>query len=536
MKGLNLRKLWSVMLLASMTLGAISCGESESVEALPDMKVIQCSAGDREELVFTAHNNWRLSSDAVWCKFLTSGGKLQDISGREGTHKITLVISNEQIKDYVTTAKISIIMGGKKAVIATIERAPDSYYFKIYDVAENDTKGVVQISYSGYTRMYIEANFDFAAVEYPDWVEVLGGSITGSAGEYVEALVRIVPNGDRERYPITKEHGHVMVFSDAEKHEDRTFVCPIIYNGMANDEIAIYGPTAEEFGWEVTPDGKSFSQVAADDTVVTFKNELVYNIVAHKDQYHMVYVENIIDRGIPSFVVSLEEDKNRWMHFNRESMALTIDATERVRYGYVLAVPQGPYSINASNFKNGEVLFETDNSSGIELPVLSNDYLKCVVLSFTQRGTVEVDPDTEMDIYHSLTAYDIPAMRYTDSEVMAQYGVEKAYIAPFVNSISDKKPYIVINPRIEGWSSDQIQDSTGDTIEFGMVGADVWYKGAKLSIDKGEYYIGENVDELLSLHLYGPENGFDIDGENIYVVFKLGDQPKKLLVVTPPTK
>jgi hypothetical protein len=86
----------------------------------------------------------------------------------------------------------------------------------------------------------------------------------------------------------------------------------------------------------------------------------------------------------------------------------------------------------------------------------------------------------------------------------------------------------VINPRIEGW----------DTLNHdkGNVGVEVWYKGRLLKMSDNEYYIGENVDELLSLQLYGPKEGFQIGGENIYVVFKVDNEAKKLLVVTPPTK
>ena len=51
-----------------------------------------------------------------------------------------------------------------------------------------------------------------------------------------------------------------------------------------------------------------------------------------------------------------------------------------------------------------------------------------------------------------------------------------------------------------------------------------------------EFYIGENVDELLSLQLNGPKAGFEIGGENIYITFKVNGEAKKLLVVTPPTE
>ena len=524
----SLGKLLSIVLMAAVALCAVSCGEKEEATPhLPDMKTIKCSAGDRPEFVFTAQNNWRLSSDAVWCKFQTSGGNLQDISGRAGTHKILLTISNEQIKDRVTYANITIIMGSKRAVIATIERAPDHYYLKVYDVTETPTTdNEIKISYDGYTPILIEANFDFVAVDYPDWVDILDGSISGIAGERINAYVRIVSNGDRERFPIKKEEGYVIVFSDINHSEEKTFSCPIVYNGMGDYSLVIEGPTADEFGWEVTPDGKSFSQLAEDDTVVTFENELLYNIVAQKNVYHIVYVENIIDRGMPSFKTYTEDDKC-WMHFDKERMSLTVDATNELRYGYVMAIPKGIYNIIGIDLEKG-ILFETDNSSGIDLPVLKNDYLKYVVASLTQRGTKEADPATEMHIYHSITALDIPALRYENDDVKAEYGVPEAYIAPFINTLPNREPCIVINPRVEGW--------TTDNLEAGNVGVEVWYKGEELKMSKKEYYIGENVDELLSLHLYGPKEGFEIGGENIFIVFKVAGEAKKLLVVTPPTK
>lgn len=527
MKSLNLRKLLSMALLAAVALCTISCNDTkESVPQLPDMKIIKCSAGDRPDFTFTANSNWRLSSDAGWCKLQTSGGNLQEMSGVAGTHKIVLAIGNEQIKDRVTYANITIKMGSHEAIIAKVERNPDKYYVKIYDITETPIKNV-KLSYNGYTPMLIEANFDFAAVEFPEWVEILDGSIYGRAGEQTETYLRIAANGDRERFPIQVEDGFVMVFSDESRSENKTFSFPIVYSGMGDYEIVIEGPTMNEFGWEVTADGKNFSQLAADGSVVTFENELNYNIVAHNNVYSMIYLERVVERGIPTFKYYTDEERNSWMHFNKERMALTIDATNNLRYGYVLALPQGLYNLIRVDLDNG-ILYEMDNSSGIDLPEIKSDYLKYVAASLTQRGTVEADPATEMHIYHSITAYDIPATRYTNNEVMAQYGVSEAYIAPFINSIEDRQPCIVINPRIEGWDT--------QSYEAGNVGVEVWYKGEQLSLSDKEYYIGENVDELLSLQLYGPKGGFEIGGENIYIVFKVGGEAKKLLVVTPPTK
>ena len=45
--------------------------------------------------------------------------------------------------------------------------------------------------------------------------------------------------------------------------------------------------------------------------------------------------------------------------------------------------------------------------------------------------------------------------------------------------------------------------------------------------------MSENKDEDMAAQLFGPSNGFT---EEVYVVFKLDDVAKKLLVVTPPVE
>jgi hypothetical protein len=169
-----------------------------------------------------------------------------------------------------------------------------------------------------------------------------------------------------------------------------------------------------------------------------------------------------------------------------------------------------------------------DNSSGIDLPQLRSDFLEYVIAEFTQRGTKEADPNSEMHIYHSITAYEVPATRYTNTDVLAEYGVSEAYIAPFVNSLEGRKPGIVINPRIEGWNT--------ENYDLGNATVEVKYKNESLKMSNDEFFIGENVDELLALQLNGPKAGFEIGGENIYILFKVNGEAKKLLIVTPPTK
>jgi hypothetical protein len=116
------------------------------------------------------------------------------------------------------------------------------------------------------------------------------------------------------------------------------------------------------------------------------------------------------------------------------------------------------------------------------------------------------------------------ATEFTDNALLAEYGAEKAYECPFVNYIEGKKPGIVIDPRIEGW--------TTESFESGNASAEVWHRGNQLKISNDEYYLGENKDEKMALYLWGPMNGWN--GESVHLVFKVDGVAKKLLIVTPP--
>ena len=234
-------------------------------------------------------------------------------------------------------------------------------------------------------------------------------------------------------------------------------------------------------------------------------------------EYTALIVEKIIDRGISSYVIGVD-----WMHF--ENGTLTVDATDATRYGMVIALPNGIYNDIRNNLNDN--LFELDYTSGVGLPTLKNDYLKYVIAEFTQHDFSEQGEYEGMYIYHSLTALEIPATPYTDSAVIAQYGAEEAFAVEFIDPIAGKRPGIVIDPRIEMWST--------ATFDQGIASAEVYYKGEKLKVSEGDYYLGENKDEIMALYLWYPTA--EPFSEDVYILFKVGDVAKKMLVVTPTTK
>lgn len=517
--------MFSMVLIASaLMLTATSC--EKETGPIPTAQTIECKAGDRPTITFSAGADWHLSSDAVWCKFITSAGEQNEISGNAGTHTITMKISDENNGNNWSTANITMKMGEKRGVIATLKRHPSELYLKLYDITDTPQKEI-KLGYIDWIPFRLEANFRFAATEIPDWIEighkttdgmVIDNSITGVPGEQTEAYARIVNNGERERYKIGKDEGYVIRLSD--ESGAHTFEFPIIYEGMGSDKITFEGPTDHIYGWEVSLDGKELHQGG-----YTFSNSLDFTITAQDDNYMVICIDKNIKQGIPSYKVYEEGDEECWMKFardtdDRSSLTIAIDESDSMRHGAIMVVPMKIWNTIRGDIDS--YIFDTDASSGIELPVIHNDYQKYVIMEFTQR---DLNKEATMYIYHSITTLEIEAVKIEDATLVEKYGTENIYSCQFVSPIEGKRPGIIIDPHITDW--------TTDSYEARNASAEVWYNGENLKISDDEYYIGENKDEALALHLWGPKANYTDD---VRIVFKVNGEAKKLLVVTPPTK
>lgn len=522
-----------VVAMSALMLTTTSCEKDPG--AIPNAKEIECKAGDRPTITFTAGGDWQLSSDQVWCQFITSAGELQEMAGPAGTHTITLKITDDSNGNQWNEAKITMKMGEKSGVIAIIKRHPKELYMRLYDITDAPAKHI-KLGYIDWVPFRLEANFRFSAIDFPEWMDI-GLSpdpknsniesvdyLTGVPGEQIEAYARIKPNGERESKKITEEDGYKITFSD--ESGEHTFEFPIVYDGMGTDNLTFVGPTESYYGWEVSLDGETFRYTdPTNNTVTTYPDELEYSITAQDNDYQILYFEKRIERGIPAYEYYDEQSKKTWMHFDKESMTLTIDEHSGTpRHGMVMALPRTTYKSIRANIL--ESIFEDDASSGIALPVVKSNYAQYILIEFTQRDFEEQGEYDGMYAYHSITTLEIPCVAYSDDALTGEYGDAEIFKCDFVNSVPDKNPGIIIDPRIEGW--------TTENCEAGNASAEVLHNGEKLKISENEYYMGENKDERMALHLWGPKNGWG--DENVIIIFKVGDTVKKVLVVTPPEK
>ena len=518
----------AVVLLA--TLG-ISCqGEVNNEVTLPHEQTIFCDAGDKPQLSFSAEGAWHLSSNALWCKFITPNGEMQEMAGKAGSVSVMLKISDLNQTEESSVATITIRIGEECGTLATVERSSKDLYVKLYD-AEGNATNTLEIGYDTYIETSLEANFMFAATNLPEWVEVaerdasgriiVTNAISGRAGERITALLRIVRNGERENIKIGSEDNKYITF--ANRDNSVSFRYALIYDGMGKNHLTFTGPTANSYGWEVSLDGKTLRNYdEGNDITTTFSDELQYKIVSEDNNYHILLLEKHIERGIPSYEWFDENDAERWIEFDKERMTLRINehSTLKPRYGVVMALPSGVYESLAGNFSS---IFEEDTSAGIPLPTIISDYTKFVLIDFVQH---DIFGTKTMYAYHSLSSLEIYCEPYADESLTAKYGTEAIFKCDFVNPIAGKTPGVIVNPLVEGW------DTAGH--DKGIAGVKVMHGERTLKVSEGEYYIGDNTDEELSVHLWGPKGGWN--GENVIIVFKLNNIAQKILVVTPPAQ
>ena len=524
----SLKSICAVAAVIITSLG-ISCqGEVNNGVMLPSEQTIFCDAGDKPQLSFSVDGAWHLSSNALWCKFITPNGEMQEMAGKAGSVTVMLKISDLNLKEEASIATITIRVGEQCGTLARVERSAKELYIKLFD-AEGNATNTLEIGYDSYIETSLEANFTFAATNLPEWVEVaerdasgritVTNAISGRAGERITALLRIVRDGERENIKIGAQDNKYLTF--ANRDNSVSFRYALIYNGMGRNHLTFTGPTANSYGWEVSLDGKTLRNYdESDGTTTTFSDELQYKIVSEDNNDHILLIEEHIERGIPSFECLDEGEAKRWITFDKERMTLRINehSALKPRYGAVMALPSGIYESLAGNY---DALFEEDTSAGLTLPAINSDYTKFVLIDFVQH---DIFGTKTMYAYHSLSSLEIYCEPHSDAELTAKYGIEAIFKCDFVNPIEGKTPGVIVNPLVEGW------DTAGH--DKGIAGVEVMHGERTLKVSEGEYYIGDNTDEELSVHLWGPKGGWN--DENVVIVFKLNNIAQKILVVTPP--
>lgn len=388
-----------LIVMMSLYLNACSNDDEEPVLPIfPVLETIDTVANSEYSFDFTVNSDWKLSSNAMWCTFPEIGEKAQTATGTAGSHSIKLRISDENMKfEQVSKAKLTLAMKGNSQVVAEIERAAKNYELTIFDADGNETNSLL-VGTSGKLDFTVEANFEFAATKYPEWLEEIVMQPDAENSKKKKTTVTV-----REEFVKNSQAGAIIEFAN----EAGTAIYPLSigYAGMDPTKIIIESKDVENgnfFNWEVSMDGKTFTKKNdLTNETIEIKNEMTFNITAVDDGYTPVFMEEYNNE----YYFDAEE----WMHLHKdgEIATFTVDASDRERKGFVLIFPDAVYN-NIKNDLRGNII-ETDGTIKYEYEQ------KYFLIAFTQKKEAEVGA---FFIRNGLTWEEIASAKVTDSSIL----------------------------------------------------------------------------------------------------------------------
>ena len=435
-KGHNILRMITMVVLAFM-MGACSDDDEEVIVEFPQLQELACNVGETTSLTFNASADWQLTSSAIWCKFVANEEDVFAISGAAGSQTVTIKADDEAFGHETATANITLTMGMKKAVIAKVTRSAQGYELKVFNEEGKEVKEI-EVGYGSFAHFTVEANFYFSATNRPSWVEIEGGSLSGIANKKTVGGLRIIENGIVEKYPVAASDKQQLVFADEEGNA--SFAFPLIFKGMNPRDITITGVTNNPWDWTVSLDGKTFIQESAsgltgEASKTIYKNRLPYTIKALNDDYEIVYMQKVVEWGMTQF--RFAEDGVDWMHFDKKSMSLSVDAASEEREGFVLAFPAAVYNEIKDDLWGNLIESTADMETGMMTQELKYEYAENnLLLNFVQKekkeegGGETEGPNvkvTYVDMEQGIMDAEAPLTKCEDEGLIQDLGTENIY-------------------------------------------------------------------------------------------------------------
>lgn len=329
----------------------------------PEKQNIICNGGSTTEFTFEANTNWSLTSSAIWCKFEKDGADEFILSGEAGKQTIKIIVTDEDKKvGKESVAKLELTMGGQTIVIGEITRPIEDYKLKIYDEEDNEIEEL-EVGYDTYIPFMVEANFRFAATNLPSWVALEGNALVGPINKKVKGGLKIIQDGNIEKYPIEASDDNVITFADESGRGFRSF--RLSYKGMTPGTLETSLPSSNKYDWTVSLDGKSFAQSGGTTTgssTTKFKNRLPFTIKTLNDDFEIIFIEKKQNNNN----LRLMNPNDKWMRCerNKGDVSLIVNPLDpnngvSERVGYVLVFSKPEYE-SIKNDLEGNIINGTD--------------------------------------------------------------------------------------------------------------------------------------------------------------------------------
>lgn len=341
----------------------------EFAYTVPELDIEALDSCDYVAGSFTidAPGNWRVESDKMWLTLSldSAGVYVSEERGGKGTHTVYVKVTNAAREFVDATAVIKLITDTEVFVVTTVLRPAKEYKLTLMS-AEGDVIDDIRIGYSGVESVRVEANYECAVVEYPNWLE----EPVVNKGLYTFSVVQ-------DSIPVERR-GKIVV-SDITMNVKREF--EIVYDGMNPNNISVSGEH-DPWWWNVSADGKVFKKLPQEGLSsteeVVVENSLSMNVVCRNFDYSLLFIEENDE------LYSLKTGDDAWIKGacnEAEKGAITItvepNALEKPRTGYLFAVPEAMCD---------SFMTVTQETSSVEMMV--ETFVNNVIAHITQEGIV----------------------------------------------------------------------------------------------------------------------------------------------------
>lgn len=445
MKALNLKSMSWIMALAMMFIVSFTGCSDDDGENTPGEKIefptlqeATCNADGTITISFKATVDWKLTSNAGWCKFVDGEFTQSSITGKAGEQTITAKISGDgQNYSDVNVTEITLTLGKKEQVIYKITR-PKKVFNGLTIKDENgnvyNTEKPIIIKGSGYekidvvyTTILTESEFEvgISTSENPDWIKVENKG----EGKFNLTFNNDNTEGIDPKYSISTEKGHKLVFGVQTTNEGLINVSvPVAYEGL-KENVLLFKPEYIN-ALTVNPEGTVFTETSSGSMEgtegVKYENQLSSTITVRDDKFHVLKITEIKAPAMGTYFYTYDVTQEPdWVTVVEEGTKLTLTVAAlpegaELRGAAILVIPE----VIWNKIKDTDLqatLFTRDSDNGAPMDYLNDEYTDYIWTHFTQEPKNE-----EIEII--LKGF------YTNQEIIDWTTVKEEDLIPFDNS------------------------------------------------------------------------------------------------------
>ena len=447
---------WTAMLAMALSVGGCSDSDSDGPGdvTFPEKDAITVNAGQDRTLTFSADAEWKLTSNASWCRFVDGDFVQTTISGEAGDQSVTIRVSDDnQNSEKDDVAEITMAMGGKSQVIYEITRprkGASSLIVKDESGKVIDAENPLLVKGGNITspvETTVTLEIDDASAQLgvltdktASWVTVT--ALTGT-NDYAVSFKDDNADGKNPKYAIPAEENAVITFA-AQKNGSivAEVAIPIYYEGYAESALIVapsyMSVTVSEDGQTMTGEGGVSGSESVD-----YGDELISTVTTRNDAFEIVeiaYTATYDQWGTPMEVIydfSANGDLD-WVTTSKIAGETDADVKNRVRLT-VSELPEGEEPRNATVMIFPKAVYDEieDDLQGNVIDSEVNDiksaYSTYIMANLTQ-GAESAEPEGGVSFAgYYYTSFEGEAMAMTFEEVVGM----GAGLEPKMENISD---------------------------------------------------------------------------------------------------